>query len=77
MANPDLQIKGCPVIQARTGIEISGGGGGLKKNFFRPFGPQFDQRYGLGGGGGGVGSPQAFPLDPPLPSPLKIGFQIS
>ena len=38
--DPDLEIRGV------------GGGGSLKKNFFRPFGPQFSQRIGGGGGGG-------------------------
>ena len=40
-----LKLKrNCISKLVRIGIEISGGGGGLKKNFFRPFGPQFDQR---------------------------------
>ena len=43
-------------------LEIRGeGGGGLPKNFFRPFEPQF----GLKRSGGG-GSPRAPPMDPPL-----------
>ena len=41
--DPDLEIRGV-------------GGGSLKKNFFRPFGPQFSQRMG-GGGGGWEGGP--------------------
>ena len=41
--DPDLEIRGV------------GGGGSLKKNFFRPFGPQFSQR--IGGGGGADPSP--------------------
>ena len=77
MANPDLQIKGCPVIQSQTGIEISGGGGGLTKNFFGYLGLNLIKDRGGGGGGGGGWIPQAPPLDPPLPSPLKIGYQIS
>ena len=32
-------------------LEIRGRGGSLKKNFFRPFGPQFSQRIGGGAGG--------------------------
>ena len=47
--DPDLEIRGV------------GGGGSLKKNFFRPFGPQFSQR--IGGGGAGGRTP---PLYPPL-----------
>ena len=47
--DPDLEIRGV------------GGGGSLKKNFFRPFGPQFSQR--IGGGRGGGRTP---PLYPPL-----------
>ena len=31
-------------------LEISGGGSDLQNNFFRPFGPQFGQRIGGGGG---------------------------
>ena len=58
MANPDLQIKGCPVIQAQTGIEISGGGGGLTKNFFGYLGLNLIKDRGRGGGG----------VDPPGPS---------
>ena len=42
--DPDLEIRGV-------------GGGSLKKNFFRPFGPQFSQR--IGGG-------RTPPLYPPL-----------
>ena len=39
-----------------------GHGRGLQKNFFRPFGPQFDLK--IGGGGGP-------PLDPPLISKFQ------
>ena len=41
-------------------------GGGLKNNFFRPFGPQFDLKI---RGGGRV--PRAPPLDPPVQPNLK------
>ena len=44
MADPDLQIKGKGGGEGggHTDPEIRGaGGGGLKKNFFGPFGPQF------------------------------------
>ena len=47
LLDPDLEIRG-------------GGGDSLKKNFFRPFGPQFSQR--IGGGAGG----RTPPLYPPL-----------
>ena len=36
VADPDLQIRGGPVIQT-----LRSGGGGVHKDFFRPFGPQF------------------------------------
>ena len=36
VADPDLQIRGSPVIQTLR----QGGGGRLQKIFFRPFGPQ-------------------------------------
>ena len=45
----------------RPDSEIRGaGGGGLKKNFFRPFGPQFGLKI------MGERPPMAPPLDPPL-----------
>ena len=51
LADPDLQIRG----RGRVGgghldPEISGAPG-LKKNFSRPFGPQFGLKIGEGGGG--------------------------
>ena len=54
VADPDLQIRG-----GRSHPDPEIRGGGLKKNFFRAFGPHFDLKL-----GGRV--PQAPPLDPPL-----------
>ena len=62
MADPYLQIRGWggwggghadPEIRA-------GGGGGLTKKFFRPFGPQFGPKIKAGGSG-------PLPRDPSLP----------
>lgn len=53
-ADPDLQIRG---QGSHPEPEIRGGEGGLKKNFFRPFQPQFGPKIRVGGAG---------PLDPPL-----------
>ena len=36
--------------ETRPSDEGVGGGGGLKKNFFRPFGPQFGLKISGGGG---------------------------
>ena len=51
--------------RSRPSDKGSGGGGGggavSKKIFFRPFGPQFDLKW-----GGGGAAPRAPPLDPPL-----------
>ena len=44
-------------------LNKEGGGAGLPKNFFKPFGPQFGLKI-MGRGGGRV--PQASPLDLPL-----------
>ena len=38
VADPDLQIRGGPIIQTLTKGRR---GGGLRKNFFQPFRPQF------------------------------------
>ena len=51
MADPDLQIRGRP---AHPDPEITGEGRGIKKNFFRPFGPQFGLKI-----RGGARAPQA------------------
>ena len=58
-----LQIggRGGAVIQT---LRQGGGGGGLPKNFFRPFGPHFGRKIRKGGV-----PPWAPPLDPPLPLP--------
>ena len=61
VADPDLQIGGRggghpdPEIRGKPG---------LKKIFFRPYGPQFGLK--IRGGGGGGGPPGAPPLDLPL-----------
>ena len=56
LADPDLQIRGRGRGRGRVGDghldpEIRGGPG-LKKNFSRPFGPQFGLKIGEGGGSG-------------------------
>ena len=62
VADPDLQIGGRggghpdPEIRGKPG---------LKKFFFRPYGPQFGLKI-RGGGGWGGGPPWAPPLDLPL-----------
>ena len=58
MADPDLQIRERP---AHPDPEITGEGRGIKKNFFRPFGPQFGLKI-----RGGAGPPRPPPLDLPL-----------
>ena len=60
VADPDLQIKGKGGGRVGGGRRSSrlwdkGGGGGLKKNFFRPFRPRF-----------GLKNKGAPSLDPPL-----------
>ena len=64
LADPDLQIRGRGrgrVGDGHLDPEIRGGPG-LKKNFSRPFGPQFGLKIGEGGGR----PPWASPLHPPL-----------
>ena len=51
MSDPDLQIRGVPGHHPDPEIE---GGGGLKKIFFRPFGPHFGLRI-RGEGSGPLG----------------------
>ena len=49
--DPDLEIRGW----GRGGgasRSLDNGRGGFKKNFFRPFGPQFGLKKNAGGGGG-------------------------
>ena len=58
MADPFLQIRG-------NGGE-GGGGSGLKKKFFWPFGPPMCPKISVCGGGGGGGGGGWPPLDPPL-----------
>ena len=56
VANLDLQISGGGHLDP----EVRGGGGGsLRKMFFRPFGPHFGRRIRRAG-------PRAPSLDPPL-----------
>ena len=50
VADPDLQIRGRP---GHPEPEITGEGRGIKKNFFRPFGPQFGLKI-RGAGPSGV-----------------------
>ena len=50
------------VTRSSPVLEIKGGGGpGLEKKFFRPFGPHFGLKIGGGGGGGGVCHPDPGP----------------
>ena len=51
VADRDLQIRG---RGGHPDPEIRGGGGGLKKNLFRPFGPQFGLK--IRGAGGPPGT---------------------
>ena len=44
VADRDLHIRGGPVIHT-----LMGGGGGLKTDFFRLFGPQFGLKIRVGG----------------------------
>ena len=46
VADPDLQIRGRP---GHPDPEITGEGRGVKKEFFRPFGPQFGLKIGGAG----------------------------
>ena len=57
MADPDLQIRGRP---GHPDPEITGERRGLKKKFFRPFGPQFGLKI------RGGRAPRAPTLDVPL-----------
>ena len=76
LADPDLQIR---VGGSHLDPEIRGGGGRrLKKNFFRPFGPQFGLK--IRGGGGSWASPLDPPLMPLCLSPIpyvSFGTQIA
>ena len=58
MADPDLQIRwGAGVVIQTLSL---GGGGGLQKSSFRPFGSHFGRKI------RGGRPPRAPPLDPPL-----------
>ena len=67
VAYPDLQIRGGGGQGGHPDPEIRGEGGGLKKIFFRPFGPQFCLK--IGGPG-----PWAPPLHPPLVKKVTTDF---
>ena len=67
VADPDLQLKGVgDAGRSSRPLNKEGGGGGLPKIFFRPFGPHFGLkiRWALA------------PLTPPLDPPLKIASKI-
>ena len=66
MAATDLQIRGGGGGGGHPDPEIRGRGPGLKKCFFRPFGPQFGQK--IRGGGGERG--------PSPGSATTIGFYV-
>ena len=63
-----LRYAGAPVIIPVIQTLIKGGGeGGLPKNLFWPFGPQFGLKIREGGR-----APQPPPLDPPLQENLLV-----
>ena len=59
VADPDLQMRGGGHPDPRD----NGGGAGLRKDFFLPFGPHFSRKI-----RGGPVAPRAPPLDSPLSS---------